>query len=96
MFTSIPHFTRALTVAALSVGFIAAAHARPVDLDWKPGTGASVPQTAPAPMRNLGGPFHGPRQTIPSPISEAAPQPAVFTTETVRWVGPRSTVPVRR
>lgn len=96
MFASIPRFTRALTIAALSVGFVAAAHARPVDLDWKPGTGASVSRTAPAPMRNLGAPFHGPRQTIPSPISEVTPQAAVFTTEAVRWVGPRSTVPVRR
>ncbi len=96
MITSYPRFTRVLTLAALSAGFIASAHARPTDLDWKPGTGAVFIQTAPAPQRNLGAPFHGPRQTIPTPISNVAPQHAALTDDAVRSVGPRNTVPVRQ
>lgn len=96
MFTSYPRFNCVLTVAALSAGFIASAHARPTDLDWKPGTGAVFTQTASAPQRNLGAPFHGPRQTIPTPISDGAPLHATLADDAVRWVGPRNTVPARK
>ncbi|WP_148044787.1 hypothetical protein [Stagnimonas aquatica] len=96
MLTSFPRFTRVLTAAVLSAGFIASAHARPTDLDWKPGIGAVVTQTATAPQRNLGAPFYGPRQTIPSLVSDVTPPQAALTNDAVRWVGPRNTVPVLR
>lgn len=96
MFTSYPRFTRVLTVAALSAGVIASAHARPTDLDWKPGIGAAATQTASVPQRNLGAPFYGPRLTIPTPVSDVAPQQAALTADAVRRVGPRNTVPVRK
>ena len=96
MFTSSPRFTRVLTAAALSAGFIASAHARPADPAWKPGAGAAFAQTVPAPQRNLGAPFHGPRQTIPTPTSEGVPPQAALGDDAARWVGPRNTVPVRK
>jgi len=96
MFTSSPRFTRVLTAAVLSAGFIASAHARPTDLDWTPGIGAVVTQTAPTPQRNLGAQFYDPRQTIPSLVSDVSPPQAALTNDAVRWVGPRSTVPVQR
>lgn len=96
MSTSYPRFTRVLTAAVLTAGFAASAHARPTDLYWKPGTGAVVTKTALAPQRNLGAPFYGPRQTIPSLVSDVTPLQAAFTDDAVRWVGPRNTVPVRK
>lgn len=96
MFFSSPRFTRVLTLAVLTAGFAASAHARPTDPSWKPGAIAALASTTQAPQRNLGAPFHGPRSTIPSLIeSLASPQPAV-SEKTVRWVGPRNTVPVLR
>lgn len=96
MFNSTPRFTRVVAAAVLATGFISSAHARPTDLDWKPGLGAVVTQTAPTPQRNLGAPFYGPRQTIPTLLSEVTPPQPALTNEAVRWVGPRSTVPVQR
>ena len=96
MFNSTPRFTRVVTVAVLATGFISGAHARPTDLDWKPGIGVVVTQTTPTPQRNLGAPFYGPRQTIPTQRSEVAPPQAPLTNDALRWVGPRSTVPVQR
>lgn len=96
MFTSSTRFTRVLTAAVLSAGFIASAHARPIDLDWKPGIGAVAAQTTLAPQRNLGAPFYGPRQTIPSPVSDVTLPQAALANEAVRWVSPRNTVPVLR
>jgi len=96
MFNSSPRFTRVLTAAVLSAGFIASAHARPTDLDWTPGIGAGVTQTAPASQRKLGAPFYGPRQTIPSLVSDVTPLQATLTNEAVRRVGPRNTVAVLR
>lgn len=96
MFTVYPRITRVLTVAVLAAGFVAGAHARPADPFWKPGTVAAATGTASASQRRLGPPFYGPRQTIPMPISEVAPQHAARTDDAVRWVGPRNTVPVRK
>lgn len=96
MFTSYPRFTRVLTVVALSTGFIANAHARPADLDWKPGVGAIVNTMPTTPQRNLGAPFYGPRQTIPSRVADVAPPQADLRKDAVRWVGPRNTTPVLR
>ena len=96
MFISTPRFTRVLTVAVLAAGFVASAHARPTDPLWKPGLIAVVPSTASAPLRQLGAPFHGPRQTIPTLLSDVAPPQAALTNDAVRWVGPRNTVPFRK
>ena len=96
MFTPHSRFTRVLTVAALAAGFVASAHARPTDPLWKPGTAAAATEPALASQRRLGPPFHGPRQTIPTPVSDGAPLQAAFTPDAVRWVGPRNTVPVRK
>ncbi len=96
MLTSYSRFTRVLTVAVLAAGFAASAHARPTDLDWKPGTGPAVALTASAPQSSLGAPFYGPRQTIPTPLSEGVPQYAALANDAVRWVGPRNMVAVTR
>lgn len=96
MLTSYPRYTRVLTVAVLAAGFVASAHARPADPFWKPGAVAAVTKTDSASQRRLGPPFSGPRQTIPTPISDVVPQQAAHTDDAVRWVGPRNTVPVRK
>ena len=96
MFTSYPRFTRVLTVAVLAAGFVASAQARPTDPLWKPGTVAVATSTAPAPQRHLGAPFYGPRQTIPTLLSDVALPQAALTNDAVRWVGPRNTVPFRK
>lgn len=95
MFTTQSRFTRVLTVAALAAGFVASAHARPADPLWKPGAVAAATEAS-ASQRRLGPPFNGPRQTIPTPVSEVAQLQAALTDDAVRWVGPRSTVPVRK
>ena len=96
MFISYPRFTRVLTAAVLAAGFVASAHARPADPLWKPGTVAAATDPVSASQRRLGPPFHGPRQTIPTPVSDVAPPQAALTDDAVRWVGPRNTVPVRK
>lgn len=96
MFNSTPRFTRVLTVAVLAAGFVASAQARPTDPLWKPGLAAAITSTATTPQRQLGSPFHGPRQTIPTLRSDGAPLQAALTNDAVRWDGPRSTVPFRK
>lgn len=96
MFTSYLRFTRVLTVAILATGFVASVHARPADPFWKPGAVAAATITASAPQRHLGAPFHGPRQTIPTRLSDVTPLQAAFTNDVARWVGPRDTVAVRK
>lgn len=96
MFISTPRFTRVLTAAVLAAGFVASAQARPTDPSWKPGLLAAVTSTASAPQRQLGAPFHGPRQTIPTLRSDGAPPQAALTNDAVRWSGPRNTVPFRK
>lgn len=96
MFTSTPRFTRVLTAAVLAAGFVANAQARPADPLWKPGTLAVVTSTSSAPQSQLGAPFYGPRQTIPTLLSDVAPLQAAFTNDAVRWVGPRNTIPLRK
>lgn len=96
MFTSYPRFTRVLTLAVLTAGFAASAHARPTDLSWTPGVVAAAPSAAQTPQRNLGAPYQGPRGTIPSVIESAAPPLATQAEKATRWVGPRNTVPVLR
>ena len=96
MFISYPRFTRVLTAAVLAAGFVASAHARPTDLLWKHGMVAAATSTASAPQRQLGAPFYGPRQTIPTLLSDVAPPQAALTNDAVRWVGPRTTVSFRK
>ena len=96
MFISTPRFTRVLTAAVLAAGFVASAQARPTDPSWKPGTVAAASRPASAPQRHLGAPFYGPRQTIPTLLSEVAPQQAVSPSDELRWVGPRNTIPLRK
>lgn len=93
---STPRFTRVLTAAVLAAGFVASAQARPTDPLWKPGTLAVATSAASAPQRQLGAPFYGPRQTIPTRLPNGAPLQAAFTNDAVRWVGPRNTVPFRK
>lgn len=57
---------------------------------------AAANSTASAPQRQLGAPFHGPRQTIPTLITEVAPPQASLTNDALRWVGPRTTVSFRK
>ncbi|MDO9452919.1 MAG: hypothetical protein Q7J29_08660 [Stagnimonas sp.] len=96
MRNSTPRFTRVLTAAVLAAGFVASAQARPTDPSWKPGLVAAATSTTSAPQRQLGAPFHGPRQTIPTLLSEVAPLQAALTNDAVRWGGPRNTIPLRK
>ena len=93
---STPRFIRVLTAAVLAAGSVASAQARPTDPLWKPGTLAVATSAASAPQQQLGAPFHGPRQTIPSRLSDVAPLQAAFTNDAVRWGGPRNTIPLRK
>jgi len=93
---SAPRFTRVLTAAVLAAGFVASAQARPTDPLWKPGTLAVATSATSAPQRQLGAPFYGPRQTIPTLLSDVAPLQAALTNDAVRWVGPRNTIPLRK
>ena len=92
---STSRLTRVLTAAVLAAGFNASAQARPSDPFWKPGVVAAATSTTSAPQLQLGAPFHGPRQTIPTRLSNGAPPQAALTNDAVRWVGPRNTVPFR-
>ncbi len=95
MFISYPRFTRVLSAAVLAAG-VSSAQARPTDPSWKPGFVAAATSTASALQRHLGAPFYGPRQTIPTLLSDVAPQQAASQSDDVRWVGPRNTIPLRK
>ena len=87
---------RSLSAVLFATALIANVQARPTDFSRLAAGNAATPVTQ-VPARNLGAPFTGPRQTIPTVIATADLKPtAAVAVEAARWVGPRNTVPVGR
>lgn len=83
-----------LAAVLFATALVTNAQARPTDFS-RLAAGNAATLVTQAPARNLGAPFTGPRQTIPTVIATVDFKPTAAV-EAARWVGPRNTVPVGR